>query len=57
MLIYHEVCLGFQLSGKWEQVHRSHSFVDLKIQKREVSWHVKLFMGEEKNTIEQLLFI
>lgn len=54
-LIYHEVCLGLQLSGKWEQVHRSHSFVDLKIQKKEVLWRVKVFMGQEQNILEQLL--
>lgn len=35
-LIYHEVCLGLQLSGKREQVNYSDSFVDLRIQEREV---------------------
>lgn len=27
---YHEVCLGFQLPGKRQQVHHSDSFVHLK---------------------------
>lgn len=27
---YHEVCLGLQFSGKWEQIHHSDSFIYLK---------------------------